>query len=408
MRNVFDALYEDNLLHVISETEQPREVTEEVYKNTAVAVNLYYKETLNYYFSYIKNIPKKIDIYIISSNEQIWGDIEKFAHLENNIFLLKKENRGRDISSLLVTLKEIALNKKYICFIHDKKEIRDEVKEDTKAWIDNLWGNTLKSSIYINNILNILQEEKVGVLVPPKPIENKMIYSYINLWDADFEMAKCLADKMNLNCDMNINKSPITLGTVFWCKTAALSKLWKMNWTYEDFPKEPLPLDGTINHAIERIISYVAQDAGYTTEIIMNTAYSEKLLLKFHKTLYETYDLLKMLFNIKDINDLKKFEYYRADVEYIFAHHKSVYLYGAGEIGVKLSDWIKMWGFNIKGFLVTKKSEIEYVDNIPVYELKDIYNDDSVGIIVSVGKKYIEEIESILLKNKFNYYILEK
>ena len=120
MRNVFDALYEDNLLHVISETEQSREVTEEVYKNTAVAVNLYYKETLNYYFSYIKNIPKKIDIYIISSNEQIWGDIEKFAHLENNIFLLKKENRGRDISSLLVTLKEIALNKKYICFIFDK------------------------------------------------------------------------------------------------------------------------------------------------------------------------------------------------------------------------------------------------------------------------------------------------
>lgn len=409
MKNIFDTLYDDKLIHVISDTQQIEEISDKTYSDTVIAINLYYKESLNYYFSYINNIPKKIMVYIISSNELIWEDIEQFIQSRPNTFLLKKENRGRDISALLVAFKPIALQKKYICFIHDKKELFDDLKEDTIDWIDTLWSNTFKSEIYINNVLNFLQKEKIGILAPPKPFGNKITSSYTNTWDANFEIAKSLAEKMKLNCDMDVKKPPVILSTVFWCKTKALKKLLEINWTYEDFPEEPLPVDGTISHAIERIISYVAQDAGYTTEIIMNMDYSEKLLLKIHKTLYETYDLLKELFNIEDINDLKRFKNCRADMDKIFKIHQKVYLYGAGRIGMKLARWLKLWGYHVTGFLVTKKSEEKYIDDIPVYELQDIDNDDSMSIIVSVSKKYVKEIECILLKNNFkNYYIVEK
>ena len=34
-------------------------------------------------------------------------------------------------------------------------------------------------------------------------------------------------------------------------------------WTLCDFPKEPLPVDGTLLHAIERIYPFVVQSQGY-------------------------------------------------------------------------------------------------------------------------------------------------
>lgn len=40
---------------------------------------------------------------------------------------------------------------------------------------------------------------------------------------------------------------------------------------------EPLPYDGTISHAIERIVGFVALDAGYKVGTIMNCQYAAKL-----------------------------------------------------------------------------------------------------------------------------------
>jgi rhamnosyltransferase len=45
-------------------------------------------------------------------------------------------------------------------------------------------------------------------------------------------------------------------------------------WTYDDFPEEPLPIDGTVMHAIERIYSFVCQDAGYYPAIVMSDRYA--------------------------------------------------------------------------------------------------------------------------------------
>ena len=64
-------------------------------------------------------------------------------------------------------------------------------------------------------------------------------------------------------------------GSCFWFRTDALRKLFKYDWKYEDFPEEPLPIDGTISHAIERCYAYVAQDAGYYSAIVMCDEYAK-------------------------------------------------------------------------------------------------------------------------------------
>lgn len=45
--------------------------------------------------------------------------------------------------------------------------------------------------------------------------------------------------------------------------------------TYDDFPKEPNDVDGTILHEIERLYPFVAQDAGYYTAYCITDEYAQ-------------------------------------------------------------------------------------------------------------------------------------
>ena len=40
---------------------------------------------------------------------------------------------------------------------------------------------------------------------------------------------------------------------MFWARTCALSPLIDVNLQWDDYPPEPVPYDGTLLHAIERL-----------------------------------------------------------------------------------------------------------------------------------------------------------
>ncbi len=50
---------------------------------------------------------------------------------------------------------------------------------------------------------------------------------------------------------------------MFWARSAALAPLFKLGIDWDSYPKEPAPIDGTILHALERMLPFVAQHAGY-------------------------------------------------------------------------------------------------------------------------------------------------
>ena len=52
-------------------------------------------------------------------------------------------------------------------------------------------------------------------------------------------------------------------GTMFWARPEALKLLFDLGLDGNDYPDEPVPLDGTILHAIERLLPFVARQAGY-------------------------------------------------------------------------------------------------------------------------------------------------
>jgi lipopolysaccharide biosynthesis protein len=53
------------------------------------------------------------------------------------------------------------------------------------------------------------------------------------------------------------------LGTMFWARPAALEPLFELGLDWNDYPAEPVPIDGTIMHALERLLPFVVQHRGY-------------------------------------------------------------------------------------------------------------------------------------------------
>jgi lipopolysaccharide biosynthesis protein len=53
------------------------------------------------------------------------------------------------------------------------------------------------------------------------------------------------------------------VGTMFWTRPAAIQPLLDLGLRWEDYPREPAPIDGTILHAIERLLPIVARQTGF-------------------------------------------------------------------------------------------------------------------------------------------------
>ena len=276
MENVYDIKAKENLNFILPLNKRITNI-EEIYRNNvAIVIHLYYLDTINYYFKYIENIPEDIIVFFTVSNYRIKKMLEKKEIVKKrNWKIIEKQNRGRDISAFLVACRKELLKYEYICFLHDKKEKNAILKEDTRQWIACLWENMIGSSIYIDNVLSLFNENKrLGVLVPPFPMGTHQRTSYVNIWYDNFPLTLGLTERMSLRCDLNLEKPPITIGTVFWARVSALKKLFEIEWKYDDFDEEPLKNDGTLSHAIERVFAYVAQDAGYQTGWVMADSYA--------------------------------------------------------------------------------------------------------------------------------------
>jgi len=118
-------------------------------------------------------------------------------------------------------------------------------------------------------------DRRLGMLCVPEPFH--AVYHWVpgHEWAANFDNTKVLANQLELRVPMDKDAQPVcSFGGAFWFRPQALKKLFDFPWTYEDFPPEPLPIDSSLLHAIERIYTFVCQDAGYYPAFVMSDRYA--------------------------------------------------------------------------------------------------------------------------------------
>ena len=401
MKNVYNIRTDKNLYFILPDNCIESNDTLCKENSIAVIVNLYYTEYAKWYLNQLYAISAIADIYVISSNLDILNMVS-----DKKIHLIEKKNRGRDISALLVSSKKIFLQYDYVCFLHDKKAGYDSDILRVKLWAENMWHNLIRSKDYIRNVITLFQKnENIGLLVPPEPSSFDWYIWGRELWRNNYKNTKNICSEWNLNCGIDPQIPPITIGTVFWCRTNALRKLFERDWKYEDFQDEPLPNDGTISHAIERVLAYVAQDAGYDTGTIVCPTYAAKQLLQQQEYIAKMFDILNKSF---DVNTFEKVERFRKQNDYIqkFCNkHKKIYLYGAGIIGNQCLSMLRNLRIRPEAVIESKIGTKKNIDGIPIVSFSMIDDLEAIGIIISVGFALKEEIINLLEEKDFHNYI---
>lgn len=271
-----------NYVLPVDETDESRNAN--ILKNRKVALifHAYFKDLADSTYRYVNSMPKEADVYITTDTEEKKAFFENLfgSHKFNKLEVILIENRGRDVSALLVGCKDFIMDYDYVCFAHDKKVGQLEYLSVGASFAYQCLENTLGTEGYVKNIITLFDNNpQLGILMPPPPFHSVWFSKIADSWGPNYQGVRLLCDRLELNVPISKDISPIApLGTMFWFRPKGMKKLFNYNWEYKDFPKEPNKVDGTLLHVIERTYGLVEQDAGYYAAWCLNEKFASIMI----------------------------------------------------------------------------------------------------------------------------------
>jgi rhamnosyltransferase len=244
---------------------------------TALIMHLYYPSMFDEAFHYAQSMPSDADIFLSTDTLEKSNALKAlFANSGYKTDVRVVSNRGRSESALLVGMRDVTETHDLICFWKEKKSSHIDPQNAAVSWSKKISENLLPSGTYVENVISLFDDNpRLGLLSPTPPNHSVLFAIPGREWEVDYDRTRALASRLDLRAPMSKDKPPVCpLGGAFWFRAAALRKLFDSGWTYEDFPVEPLPLEGTLLHAIERIYPYVAQDAGYYSAYALSDVFA--------------------------------------------------------------------------------------------------------------------------------------
>ncbi|WP_232820893.1 rhamnan synthesis F family protein [Dyella sp. C11] len=241
----------------------------------ALCVHLFYTDMLDEILALGDTIPGQYDFIATTETEEKRQAIESAARQHNNIahiiVRVVEQNRGRDMSSLLITCRDLFLEDRYdvVCRLHTKKTPH-LASSRAGGFKRHMFENLLNSPGYTANVLDMFQDNPwIGMAVPP--IIHISYGTLGHAWYDNKARAQDIAQQLKLNVRFDPDTPVGAFGGMYWFRPKALTKLFEHRWKWTDFEPEPYPLDGSLGHALERLLTYVAQDAQYTTQQIISS-----------------------------------------------------------------------------------------------------------------------------------------
>ncbi len=224
----------------------------------AIHAHFHYPELLEEFITRLQRNRTTVDLLITTTTpagvEKINAILSRAGDLYAAVELVP--NKGRDIGPFLDALQRGWAHKyDVVGHFHGKRSPHiDSLVSD--GWRDFLWGHLLGGEhATMDSILAAFATDPaIGLVFPEDP--------HLNDWDYNREIAERLAARMGIDARLP-NHFNFPQGTMFWTRPAAMAPLTNLRIPLEDYPDEPLPIDGTLLHAIERLIPFSAAHAGF-------------------------------------------------------------------------------------------------------------------------------------------------
>ena len=229
----------------------------------ALHLHLHYTKGIEGLLQKIKASQSKPDLFISVTSEE--GKMKVKELLENSGLQVQEitvfPNRGRDIAPFLTGFgPRLFADYEIVGHLHAKKSphAADDYLENWVKFLER--GLVGERGEMMDAILTKMRSDpSIGIVYPDDP----GCFS----WEGNYSYGKQLLEKMGFkspNQDASMN---FPVGTMFWARTAVLKPLIDLNLQWEDYPEEPVPVDGSLLHALERVFGIMPGMMGYRTVV---------------------------------------------------------------------------------------------------------------------------------------------
>ncbi|MGY5449821.1 rhamnan synthesis F family protein [Agarivorans sp. MS3-6] len=240
--------------------EQQQAISKKTDKKIALCFHIFYEDFIDYYAECLADFPGQVDIFISVSKEGI--DTKAQQQLSqlttvNKVVTAIVPNRGRNFGPMLVEFGKQLLNYDLLCHMHSKKSLYSG--REQRQWADYLGEYLLKDQAVLKRMLaHFDNDPDCGIYYPTS---FWMMPNWVNHWLKNKPHSGRWVTQWGLSLDRDFLAYPV--GGMFWARPQALKQLFDADYSYDDFPAEPLPNDGSELHALERCIGLLAEKNGY-------------------------------------------------------------------------------------------------------------------------------------------------
>lgn len=224
-------------------------------KRVALHIHAYYPELFPQIIDALLNNKIRPDLFVSvrdqQGKEKIIHEMKRYQGVRHDIRIVP--NRGRDIGPFLTEFgKGFLEGYDFVGHIHTKKSVDIKDAQTGSVWYQFVLANLLGTRQHpmadaVLTELNI--NSSIGMVFPDDP--------NIVGWGKNKEFAMSLAKRMGVE-SLPVNFL-FPVGTMFWARTQALKPFFNLNLSWEDYPLEPLPYDGSTLHALERLLGFPAK-----------------------------------------------------------------------------------------------------------------------------------------------------
>jgi hypothetical protein len=236
---------------------------------TALHLHFHYTDGLGKLFRKIKASESKPDLFISVTSEEGKRNVEKElkSHGVSCLQLEVFPNRGRDLGPFFTGFRKALQEYEFVGHLHSKKS--PHAHDDyLQRWVEFLEKGLIgKSGGMMDAILDkMASDPSIGIIYPDDP--------GCFGWEGNYTHGKQLLERMGYEAPHHDASMNFSVGTMFWARSAALKPIMDLGLRWEDYPEEPIAIDGTMLHALERLIGIVPVIAGYRTIVTQVTGVS--------------------------------------------------------------------------------------------------------------------------------------
>ena len=228
-------------------------------RTSAIALHLhiFYSELASVIIDRLSANRMRPDLFISVPSQKVKDEIKRIvdAYEGKVIEVEVVPNRGRDIGAFLTAFGRVSAQYEFVGHFHTKKtaDLSDSVGKNWFAFLlENLLGGRHRMADII--LERMAADPSIGIVFPDDP--------YIVGWSVNRRYAIPLATKMGLG-ELPVTHFNFPVGSMFWARSSAVQPLIELHLNWSDYPEEPLPYDGTLLHAIERLFPFVVEKAGF-------------------------------------------------------------------------------------------------------------------------------------------------